>query len=76
MEDKVRFFCTFNFGALSLDSDFEPNSLSRPTEKKRAQLVIGASGGGMVNQVHNVYNGLRQLTGEYQSHSGAVNTST
>ena len=23
-----------------------------------------------------VYNGLRQLTGEYQSHSGAVNTST
>ena len=30
----------------------------------------------IVNQVEDVYNGLGQLTGEYQSHSGAVNTST
>jgi YD repeat-containing protein len=35
-----------------------------------------ASGGSIVNQVQDVFNGLRQLTGEYQSHSGAVNTST
>src|SRR5579884_2276357 len=31
-----------------------------------------ASGGSIVNQVQRVYNGLGQLTGEYQSHSGAV----
>jgi RHS repeat-associated protein len=31
-----------------------------------------ASGGNVVNQVEYVFNGLRQLTGEYQSHSGAV----
>jgi YD repeat-containing protein len=30
------------------------------------------SGGSIVNQVQRVYNGLGQLTGEYQSHSGAV----
>jgi RHS repeat-associated protein len=30
----------------------------------------------IVNQVQDVYNGLGQLTGEYQSHSGAVNTSS
>jgi len=30
----------------------------------------------IVNQVEDVYNGLGQLIGEYQSHSGAVNTST
>jgi RHS repeat-associated protein len=35
-----------------------------------------ASGGSIVNQVQDVFNGLDQLTGEYQSHSGAVNTST
>ncbi len=35
-----------------------------------------ASGGSIVNQVEDVFNGLGQLTGEYQSHSGAVNTST
>ncbi len=35
-----------------------------------------ASGGSIVNQVQRVYNGLGQLTGEYQSHSGAVNTSS
>jgi RHS repeat-associated protein len=35
-----------------------------------------ASGGNIVNQVQDVFNGLGQLTGEYQSHSGAVNTST
>ncbi len=35
-----------------------------------------ASGGSIVNQVEDVFNGLAQLTGEYQSHSGAVNTST
>jgi YD repeat-containing protein len=35
-----------------------------------------ASGGNVVNQVEDVFNGLGQLTGEYQSHSGAVNTST
>jgi hypothetical protein len=34
------------------------------------------SGTTIVNQVQGVYNGLGQLTGEYQSHSGAVNTST
>jgi len=34
------------------------------------------SGGSIVNQVERVYNGLGQLTAEYQSHSGAVNTST
>jgi YD repeat-containing protein len=31
-----------------------------------------ASGGSIVNQVEFVFNGLGQLTGEYQSHSGAV----
>jgi YD repeat-containing protein len=31
-----------------------------------------ASGGNVVNQVEDVFNGLGQLTGEYQSHSGAV----
>ncbi len=30
------------------------------------------TGGNVVNQVQDVYNGLGQLTGEYQSHSGAV----
>jgi RHS repeat-associated protein len=35
-----------------------------------------ASGGSIVNQVQDVFNGLGQLTGEYQSHSGAVNTSS
>jgi YD repeat-containing protein len=30
----------------------------------------------VMNQVEEVYNGLGQLIGEYQSHSGAVNTST
>src|SRR5579885_3317312 len=35
-----------------------------------------ASGGSIVNQVQRVYNGLGQLTGEYQSHSGAVNTNS
>jgi RHS repeat-associated protein len=34
------------------------------------------SGGSIVNQVQQVYNGLDQMTAEYQSHSGAVNTST
>jgi RHS repeat-associated protein len=35
-----------------------------------------ASGGGVVNQVERLYNGLGQLIAEYQSHSGAVNLST
>jgi hypothetical protein len=35
-----------------------------------------AGTGTLVNQVEGVYNGLGQLTIEYQSHSGAVNTST
>jgi RHS repeat-associated protein len=35
-----------------------------------------ASGGNIVNQVQRAYNGLGQLTAEYQSHAGAVNTST
>jgi YD repeat-containing protein len=35
-----------------------------------------ASGGTVVNQVQRVFNGLGQLIGEYQSHNGAVNTST
>jgi RHS repeat-associated protein len=35
-----------------------------------------ASGGNVVNQVERLYNGLGQLTAEYQSHSGAVNLST
>jgi RHS repeat-associated protein len=35
-----------------------------------------ASGGSIVNQAQDVFNGLGQLTTEYQSHSGAVNTST
>src|SRR5262249_61216800 len=35
-----------------------------------------ASAGNIVNQVQQVYNGGGQLTTEYQSHSGAVNTST
>jgi RHS repeat-associated protein len=35
-----------------------------------------ASGGNIVNQVERVYNGLDQLTAEYQAQSGAVNTST
>jgi hypothetical protein len=35
-----------------------------------------ASGGSVVNQVEDVYNGLGQLTGEYQAVGGAVNTST
>jgi YD repeat-containing protein len=35
-----------------------------------------ATGGSIVNQVQDVYNGLGQLTGEYQEQGGAVNTST
>jgi RHS repeat-associated protein len=35
-----------------------------------------ANGTGVVNQDQDVYNGLGQLTGEYQSVSGAVNTSS
>jgi RHS repeat-associated protein len=35
-----------------------------------------ASGGNIVTQVQRQFNGLGQLTAEYQSHSGAVNTST
>jgi RHS repeat-associated protein len=35
-----------------------------------------ATGGNIVNQVQRSFNGLGQLTTEYQSHSGAVNTST
>jgi hypothetical protein len=35
-----------------------------------------ASGGTIVNQVQRAFNGLGQLTTEYQSHAGAVNTST
>jgi RHS repeat-associated protein len=35
-----------------------------------------ATGGNIVNQVHRAFNGLRQMTTEWQSHSGAVNTST
>jgi RHS repeat-associated protein len=35
-----------------------------------------ASSGSVVNQVQQAYNGLGQLTTEYQEHSGAVNTST
>jgi RHS repeat-associated protein len=35
-----------------------------------------ASGGSIVNQVQRAYNGLGQMTAEWQAHSGAVNTST
>ena len=35
-----------------------------------------ASGGTVVNEVQRAYNGLGQLTKEYQEHSGAVNTGT
>ncbi len=35
-----------------------------------------ASSGNIVNQVQRAFNGLGQLTAEYQEHSGAVNTST
>lgn len=35
-----------------------------------------ASGGNIVNEVLRTFNGLGQLTAEYQSHGGAVNTST
>jgi RHS repeat-associated protein len=35
-----------------------------------------ATGGSIVNQVQEAYNGLGQLTEAWQSHSGAVNTST
>ncbi len=35
-----------------------------------------AVGGSVVNQVQDAYDGLGQLTGQYQEHGGAVNTST
>src|SRR5438034_8332967 len=35
-----------------------------------------ATGGGIVNQVQQVYNGLSQLITEYQAGSGAVNINT
>jgi RHS repeat-associated protein len=35
-----------------------------------------ATGGNIVNQVQREFNGLGQVTKEYQAHSGAVNTST
>jgi RHS repeat-associated protein len=38
----------------------------------RVTSCDAASGGNVVNQVEDVFNGLDQLTGEYQSHSGAV----
>ena len=34
------------------------------------------SGGSVVNQVEDLFNGLGQLTAEYEEHNGAVNTST
>ena len=35
-----------------------------------------ATGGSIVNQVQREFNGLGQMTGEYQAHGGAVNTAT
>src|SRR5262249_54006111 len=35
-----------------------------------------ASGGNVVNQVEDLFNGLGQLTTEFQSHAGVVNTGT
>jgi RHS repeat-associated protein len=41
---------------------------------RASQSNHAASGGNIVNQVQRTFNGLGQLTAEYQSHSGAVNT--
>jgi hypothetical protein len=41
-----------------------------------ATVYYDSLGGTILSQVQEVYNGLGQLIGEYQSHSGAVNTST
>jgi hypothetical protein len=38
--------------------------------------ATGRSSGYVVNQVEDLYNGLGQLTSEYQEHGGTVNTST
>ena len=38
--------------------------------------ATGRSSGNVVNQVEDLYNGLGQLTNEYQEHGGTVNTST
>ena len=47
------------------------NSQGLPYQKTSYSDAAGTT---IANQVQDVYNGLGQLTGEYQSHSGAVNT--
>jgi hypothetical protein len=47
-----------------------------PTGPTEVSRYDAASGGNVVNQVLRSFNGLGQLTAEYQSHAGAVNTST
>jgi hypothetical protein len=54
-----------------LDTSF--NALGLPYQMTSYNA---ASGGTIVNQVQDGYNGLGQLTVEYQAHAGAVNTST
>jgi RHS repeat-associated protein len=58
-------------------------SVMRITESYNTQGLLdkvtsysSASGGTVVNQIQNVYNGFGQLTKQYQEHSGAVNTSS
>jgi len=43
---------------------------------RRITSYDAASGGNVVNQVQRAYNGLGQLTREYQAHDGAVDTAT
>lgn len=42
----------------------------------RTTSFDAASGGNIVNQIQRAYNGLGQLTAEYQANNGAVNTTT
>ncbi len=73
--------------SMSLHLYFPDPPLLIPSRPDRAHFGIDTQGNAylttsyadtagttIVNQVEDVYNGLGQLTGEYQSHSGAVNT--
>ena len=52
---------------------YEPRGL---VEKTTSYDNATVGSGNVVNETQAVYNGFGQLTTEYQSHAGAVNTST
>src|SRR5579884_474728 len=63
---------TSAFGSVMFSVPRNAERLSFRVGHSSEEKGSGLSGGSIVNQVQDVYNGLGQLTGEYQSHSGAV----